>query len=449
MHISRKRSKFVFKINHTYTSYTNSIYLTLNLHKIDITGISYLDITRYPDGNTVDFTGIDAFDYYYGFVAFWGDAIVAWFRDYSWQVQVSFAVILTCIVVMLYLAYRFYRNIRKTRAFEKNVKEATELFHEPFYQVLIRPDEPTIEELETLCDMEAEDIRDYGPVVHSTILSTLRLELNEITSLPNMNFLCDFTGVTQFYEQNLINKRDVLSTLQNIVNMSLRVSEGLLAIYINHHNDNIRHMARMAFIICTETEPYRYLEEDLQEPQALWRPMMLHRLFGWLKDTERKMPQFLVLASVMKDETTAAFLIEEIAYWGSEKEKATIKEFFLSPMHKCRQAALRAVALLCDETQEDAIIESYEHQPDDLRRECMRAISAINSGLHTEFFVDAFHSSSSKEVRECALTCLYNYGPEGRRRFEMMRTEIGDDPMTTNILNQIDSMAILNQMRSF
>lgn len=421
----------------------------LDLHRFLMSGLSHVEITRYPDGNTVDFSGIDAFDYYYGFVAYWGEAIVAWFRDYSWQVQVSFGLILSCISVIIFLAYKFYRSIKKTRAFEKKLTQAKEKYREAFYNVLIQPEEPTVEEFEALCGADVEHIREYSPLIHSTIISTLRLELSEITSLPNINFICGLTGVTQYYEQNLINKHDILSTLQNIVNMSLRISEGLLAIYINHHNSNIRHMARMAFIICTETEPYRYLEEDLQEPQSLWRPMMLHRLFGWLRDTERQMPQFLVLASVMKDESTAAFLIEEIAYWGSDKEKATIKQFFLSPIFKCRQSALRAVAMLCDESQEEAIIESYEHQPDVLRCECLRALSAINSGLHTEFFVKAFYDTSSKRVRETALTCLYNYGSVGRRRFEMMRTEIADDQQAINLLNQIDSMAILSQMRMF
>ncbi|MBQ0057494.1 MAG: hypothetical protein KBT20_07550 [Bacteroidales bacterium] len=420
-----------------------------NIFRFDLSGLDRIDISRYPDGNTVHYTGIDAFDYYYGFITYWGSSIVAWFRDFSWQIQVSFAVILICILTMIVVAVRFYKNIKKTRAFEKEVADATEKYRDAFYSVLIQPDEPTIEEMEKLCGDTVDTIREYSPNVYSTILSSLRLELSEITLLPNVNFLCRFTGVTQFYEQNLINKRDILSTLQNIVTMSLRISEGLLAVYINHHNTNIRHMARMAYIICTETEPYRYLEEDLQEPQALWRPMMLHRLFGWLKETERQMPQFLVLASIMKDETTAAFLIEEIAYWGSPKEKSTVKDFFLSPMFKCRQSALRVVALLCDETQESAIIDSYEHQTDSLRCECLKAVSAINSGRQTQFFVDAYYGTSSKQIRECALSCMYNYGAEGRRRFEMMRTEIAGDQMGINLLNQIDSMAVLNQMRNF
>lgn len=412
-----------------------------------ISALRHIDITRFPDGNTVEVTGVDALEYYYNYITYWLRSVMSWYSDHSWQVQISFGVILVCIFTMIYLATRFLRQIRRTKAFEHKVAAATEKYRDAFYDILIRPDEPSIEEIEELCGENAEGLKEYSPKVYATIISTLRLELSEISSLPNINFLCNLTGVTAYYKQNLINKHDVMSTLQNIVNMSLRMSEGLLAIYINHHIPNIRHMARMAFIICTETEPYRYLEEDLLEPQALWRPMMLHRLFGWLKDTERQMPQFLVLASAMKDEATAAFLIEEIAYWGSDQEKASIHQFFLSPMLKCRQSALHAVALLCDETQEDAIVESYEHQTDVLRCECLKAVSAIRSGRHTQFFVDAFFNTSSKQIRECALTCLYDYGTEGRRRFEMMRAEIANDPLGIKLLDQIDSMAVLNQMR--
>lgn len=407
------------------------------------------DISRFPDGPTVHYHGVSVFDYYYGYVVYWWNLVVSWFRDYSWQVQLSFALIITCMATMLILAFLFIRRIRRERRFERDMKWVNENLRQDFYEILIDIEKPTMEEVEKKCGITIEKMREIPPKVMSTVISSLRMELCELTVLPNTQLLCDMTGVTQYFENNLIMKRDVMETLQNLVNLHLRVSEGLLAIYINHYNSNIRQMARMGYMVCTETEPYRYLEEDLQEKQALWRPMMLHRLFGWLRDTERQMPQFLVLAGVMKDEHTASFLIEEVAYWGSENEKKHIKQFFESPMLKCREAALKTVALLGDESQEQAIIDSYENQPEELRRACLRAIYSINSGKNSQFFVDAFHNTSSKETKECALTCLYSYGNDGRSRFERMHMEMENDPQGANLLNQIDSMALLQQMRMF
>lgn len=407
------------------------------------------DISKFPDGNVVRYFGSDAFDYYYGVVSYFWENHLGTFMHYPWQIQTAFSLTVTCTVVMLIVAWRFFASKNRFQQFQEELKEVNEKYRSHFWNILISADVYSRQMVEEECEATSDDFARISPEVLATVISELRLELSELTYLLNLDVLCETTGVKQYYENNLIHRHDVLSTLQNLVTMTLRISEGYLATYINHHNSNIRHLARMSYIVCTKAEPYRYLEEDLQERQALWRPMMLHRLFGWLRDTERQMPQFLVLASVMKDEDTAAFLIEELAYWGNDSEKANIKTFFLSPMFKCREAALKAVTFLHDERHEQAIIDSYYDQPEYLQRECLRAIHSIGSGLHTEFFVESYNNTSSQETRECALTCLYSYGKEGRRRFETMRLDIASDPQGLNLLDQIDSLAVLQQLRQF
>lgn len=405
--------------------------------------------SSYPDGNDVKYLGTDAFDYYYGLVSFLWEKQLASFMHFPWQIQTAFALIVTCIIIMIIVAWRFFKKKKMLQQFDEELKEVNEELRSHFWDILISADIYTKQMVEEECKRTSDQFSEMSPEVLATVISELRLELSEVSFLPNLNILCEVTGVKLYYENNLTHRHDILSTLQNLVTMTLSISEGHLATYINHHNKNIRHLARMSYIVCTKAEPYRYLEEDLQEEQALWRPMMLHRLFGWLRDTDRQMPQFLVLASVMKDENTAAFLIEEIAYWGNEREKESINTFFLSPMFKCREAALKAVTFLHDDRHEQSIIDSYPKQPEYLRRECLRAIHSIGSGRHTEFFVDSYYGTSSKETRECALTCLYSYGSEGRRRFETMRADIASDEQGIKLLDQIDSLAVLQQLRTF
>lgn len=413
----------------------------------DILCILDITIERSSDDYTVNFTGLEAFDYYYGVLDFLFGSKLDTFRHFSWQVQTAFNLIILSLLAMAVVAFKFFRHKRELNKFQEELKEVNEHLRPHFYNILTSADEYTTLQILEECELTAEDVDKISPTVIASVISELRLELSEVTYLPNIDILCEAVGVKRYYETNLMERKDIINTLQNIVTMNISISEGLLATWINHHNDNIRHMARMCYIICTKSEPYRYLEEDLQEKQALWRPMMLHRLFGWLHDTERQMPQFLVLASVMNDDTTAAFLVEEIGYWGSANEKKEISTFFLSPMYKVREAALKVVTFLHDLRQEEAIIDSYEEQPEYLRRECLRAIHAINSGKYTDFFVNSYYNTSSKETRECALSCLYSYGTDGRRRFEQMRSEIASDKQGIMLLNQIDSLAVLQQMR--
>ena len=86
-----------------------------------------------------------------------------------------------------------------------------------------------------------------------------------------------------------------------------------------------------------------------------------------------------------------------MAYWGSEREKAELHTLFLSPNYTYRTAALHAVALLRDASQEQAALDSYDQQPESVRREVLRVreleedvyrsahvVFEIRGGLHAE-----------------------------------------------------------------
>ena len=206
-------------------------------------------------------------------------------------------------------------------------------------------------------------------------------------------------------------------------------------------------MSRMCFILASTANPYHYLREELDTNLGLWHKMMLHRMFAWASANERQMPQFLVLAKELHNEASGAFLIQETAYWGSENEKASLHNIFLSPIFSHRKAALHAVAILRDASQEQAAIDSYDQQPEPIRQEVIKTVYAINSGKHTNFFVEAFRKSTSKRTREVALSSLYTYGSDGRRTFELLRDECIRNNTDRTLMDQIDSLSVLNQLR--
>ena len=349
---------------------------------------------------------------------------------------------------MLILFVLFIRKIRQNRRARKEYNTARKNLYNGFYQILISADKPSVRDLEIACGTPIKNIQSYKAETLSRLISEICMDLSrELGDIPNADILCQYTGVKALYEKNLATSKNVMLTLQNLANMHIPVTEGLLAIYINYYDANIRHMARICYVISSKAEPYQYFLEEFNDKLGLWRIMMLHRLFAWASANEHQMPQFLVLAKKVKNEDSVAFLIQETAYWGSEKEKATLHEWFLSPNYKYRTAALHAIAILRDTKQEQAAIDSYEHQPEFIRQEVLRAVYAINSGKHTEFFANAYRTSTSKLTREVALTCLYTYGRDGRRTFELLRDEYIKTNTDRTLMDQIDSMGVLNQMR--
>ncbi len=398
---------------------------------------------EYPDGQSVDFYGFEVVEFYL-------KRLLLYYSDYALNIRLLYGMIVACIITMMVLFVLFMRRIRRTRNRQREFDSARKNLHDGFYQILISGTKPQVKDLELACDMTLDRITLYRPETLSKLISEICMDLSrELDYIPNAEPLCSLTGVKGFYERSLASAHRVLFTLQNLVNMQIPVNEGLLAVYINHYDNNIRHMARMCHVISSNSDPYRYFLDDLNEKQGLWRFMMLHRLFGWVLANERQMPQFLILAEKVQNEESVAFLIQEVAYWGTEQEKASLHKLFLSPNYRYRAAALHAVAILRDKSQEKAAIDTFEQQPETIRQEVLKAVYAINSGQYTDFFVRAYRTSALKQTREVALNCLYSYGRDGRRTFELLRGEVLENESDRMLMDQIDAMGILNQLRMF
>lgn len=395
----------------------------------------------YPTGQGVEFYGFQVIEFYIR-------KYLLFYADYPWTIRVLYGLIMVCIVTMLILFLLFMREIRRNNRRKKTFRQARERLHDGFYSILVSADKPDGTRLETACGMSLRDILSYKPETLSQLISEICMDLSrELGDIPNADALCSLTGVKAYYEKCLASGKSVLLTLQYIADLHIPINEGLLAIYLNHHDLSLRHMSRMCFILASTDDPYHYLREELDDDLGLWHKMMLHRMFAWARANERQMPQFLVLAKELRNEASGAFLIQETAYWGSEAEKARLHTIFLSPVFSHRRAALHAVAILRDASQEQAAIDSYERQPETIRQEVLRTVYAVNSGRHTDFFVWAFRHSTSKLTREVALTSLYTYGSDGRRTFELLRDECIKANTDRTLMDQIDSLSVLNQLR--
>ena len=396
-------------------------------------------LSSFGNGKVV-FYNWDVVNYYY-------ELIKNFYDGYSWQIRVSYGLIVFSLLLMFILFWMFFFRVRKRLRRKKKYDKIYNRFAEPFRQVLMEYEPLMPSQVENICERTQQEFSKYDPQLMVKLVTDLRQELQEVLYLPNLQVLCHVCGVQDYLENNLLNNRRVFETLQTLTTINLRISEGRLANYVNHRNRNIRQMARMSYMICTDMEPYRYLVEDLNEPMAPWRFMALHQLFGWLQACEKRMPNLLTLVGNVKDPKVAAFVIEEIAYWGNEDEKSKLDKFFMDDRYDCRSAAFKAVAMMRDVSQEEKIIGTFNSQPEPLRREILGAVYAIRSGKQMEFFNNVFHTSASKDTRELALTYLYDYNDESRRLFEHLRFE--NDSDNRLLIDQIDSLNLLNQIRKY
>lgn len=380
-------------------------------------------------------------------VDFWLRQMTDWFHDFSWQVRTAYFILLMNIVTIILLSIIFGRNVYRHHQAHKMYENCDERFREAFNTILASPYHWSISKIENECGCTVEDFKEFDGNSFSQLICSIRLENNEKVYLPNVQILCELTGVRSTIEENL--KRGIAPTqnLQLIMTLPLRISEGRLAVYTNYRDSRIRSIARLCLVLCTESDPFRYLVDDLNGGMAAWQFISLHRLHGWLAATNRQLPPFLSIAHRVTNERSSAFMISEVAYWGTEIEQKSLSDFFMHERPACRKAAMKAVAKIHDISKEEELIATYRNQPGDVQMEILRTITALNTGHQASFLEKCYITAPSKDIAELALSCLYNYGEGGRHRFEALRhTPL--DRHARVLLDQIESMGQIGLLRN-
>ncbi len=386
----------------------------------------------------VEFSGWDLVRYYFYLIQHF-------FAGYSWQVVTSYHITLYSVITLVLLFLLFWIKVAKASRRKAKIRRIFEEYEPYILQILGAWEEMDGQQMLALMGKTERDIQKIHPLYFAQMLEKKRMDLYEIVFLPNMQRLANTLGVTEYLEKQLLQRKNIFNSLQLLLFLQLTVVEGRLANYVNHSNEEVRMMARLCYISCSADDPYRFLKADLDIKQSLFRPMLLNYVFGWMKSQNRNMPAFLTLANALENEDSAAYLVKEVAYWGTEQEKEDVKDFLLSDKIPVREAAIEVIAMLYNRDAEDALVKSYYRQPEHLRRKVLEALLALKSGKQLEFFKTAYENASTRQTRETALNCIYLYGNEGRREFEIIRHNADAD--TRRMIDQIDANSILSQMR--
>lgn len=360
----------------------------------------------------------------------------AYLRQYSWQVQTSLIIITLSMAMVLILGMVFTKNMMTRNSRDRLFELCRARFEEPFRMVLSAQEKWPHEEIEYVCKVDTSALQTFDPATFARLIVKLRLEQSSRVFMPNMQRLCNITGVQVYLEYNMVKGHHVEETLQILMTLPIRISEGALAAYTGSRRRRTRELARSYYGFCSKTEPFHYVTQDANESFQMWYPTMLHRLVGWHHAKGHPVPQFLTLARQSENSDKRALFISEIPYWGSEKEKRGVRAYLTADDPKCRSAAIQALAIIGDPDSEDELVANYGSQFPQAKRETLLAVAKINTGRQTEFFKQAYLQSSSQNTRAVALSCLYNYGEEGRRVFHEL-AHVGLDD--SRFFEQIES----------
>ncbi len=351
----------------------------------------------------------------------------AYIRQFPWQVRLAFGLICLSVLTILVLTILFACKLHKRHANAKHFEHCRERYEESFRTILRMEEKQSEEVMESICGCDSHQFATEDTMQLANLLMRLRMEFSHVFYIPNMQRLCHLTGVSQYLELNLLKQRDVERTLQILMYLPCRVSEGALALYLENKNLRIRELARAYYGFCSRTEPFSMITRDVDKPFNMWYPTLLHRLCGWHAAKGHPMPQFTSLISQSQNNEKKALFISEIPYYGSPEEKRSLKNYLNMDCKKCCLAAIRALALVGDAESEKDLINNYSRLFPEAKRETLLAVAQINTGKQVNFFRSVYMQSTSRKTRTVALSCLLKYNDEGRRIFNELSAAGRDD----------------------
>lgn len=387
----------------------------------------------------IRFYGYDIFSYYW---YLFRNHFVGW----PWQILIAYSIVILCAISFIVIGITFFIKVRKRNKFNKKQEEISEKYSDTFRQILLNPDEMLSAEILSLvkqCDDKDEDEIKENAKYYIPILVSIRTEMSETAYFPNLQSLVTAIGVREYCENSLLHNKDVFNTLQMMAMMQMIISEGRLANYVNHKDKDIRMMARLCYIICSISEPYKYLAEELDNSSTSIMPMILHYIFAWMRYLNKKMPNFISISNNINNEDSIAFLINEMVYWGDEKELDNIPSFFTSSSIKCREASIKISYLLNKQEVYDELMRVYERQPEYLKRLILNSLSIHKNEKFNTFFEQCYESSLSKETKEVALQSMYKNGRLGKIMFKKIyKTCSEEDKILLDKIKSIDSLNV-------
>ncbi len=357
--------------------------------------------------------------YYYLFVHL--------FAGYPWVVRVAYMIIIFCCIGFMVLIVLMGADFYLRRRNRKKLEEIRKKYLEKLKGVCYAEVEnlPT-EEIKRRLDYKEKKWKDWEMRQWSAVFIEASVFTNtQNPNLTNIQRAMRLVGFTDYVERQLLHgKHSVkLQMIQTVRLTNMQLPNGLVTRLVNDKDDQLRKASRLYYMCTSVDDPYVFFEEEnkLGVLFSQWDMMELHEIFRKVRDGGRPAPLFVPILQRVENPGIVAFMMKEIAYWGTDQEMRYLMNFFESPNFQYRHAAFASMGIRRFAEAEKPMSKLFYMQTESMRRTILNTLLAIHSGRSVSFFRDTYQSGVSQFTKRTALRCLWLYGPRGRSMFEALK----------------------------
>lgn len=238
----------------------------------------------------------------------------------------------------------------------------------------------------------------------------------------NLQILLDIFAIPVFLEDTIIKskmkyKADALVMVRAF---KLPVNQWLANQLRNNKRYRMRRLSSYASIMTGSNADLEYFESEFFDKNCcLYDEIQLGYVLQRRKLMKRRMPNLAQLAANMQTPSTQAVFVRLMRQFEQREYCPELEELFLNSNNKeLTQEICRTWGFLKYEPGEELMQDIILTQGEDTRIAIMHALARMRTGKSLDILVNAYRDSGDQHVRYEAIRCLYNYGPEGYKKFK-------------------------------
>ena len=328
--------------------------------------------------------GIDYIEYYF----YW---IYYKFIGYPLIIRICSIAVMFCIIAYLFLLFHIIYGIFKRRKEKRRYNKAFDKYYEEMKTISL--DSNTLSE-EEIADRLEYDTKKRPKPNELRIITQLLTEIksvheDEINEL-NYQTIQTVFQITRFLERELQfgSKRSKIQALKLIQSINGYASEAVLVRFLYHRELELRNSARYTYMWLSQGDPFRFFDEDIGMKLRQWDMMELHAILEHRKKVGYNTPTFIKWVNTSAEENVKIFFINEI--------RLKYKEV------------------------EPKLIEMYNVQPEEVKRQIISAIADLKTDKALGFLYNAYDEADNWGTKRVILKALYEYSAMGRKTFDQL-----------------------------
>lgn len=366
--------------------------------------------------------GFDYLEYYLALIYFK-------FSEYPLIIRICFIVVTLFFLAYLVLSFYILLGVILRKREKKNTQIAFNRYYEPMVEIALKQETLKVSQI-------IESIKPYtqGKIRRNQkrlqriafILSQIEGEFGDRINQANFQTIQTAFGIPLFLERELLfgsDNRKILA-LKFIESLDAYVSEAILVRFLYHRNAELRRSARCAYMWISQTNPFRFFEEDLSTKLNLWDMIEMHDIINNRQKKGLAIPNLGKWANESVEEDMRVFFINEIKLLGFDDNCHILGKMIHTQSWRVRSVVIAALGSLKCKNTEDKLIEIYPLQPEAIKQTIIQSIFFMQSG-HAELFLkSAYETAENQRTKLLSLDKLYNYSEKGKSLFEELRQKV-------------------------